>query len=228
VGELPRAVTRFKYSLSDASERALLEALEHEFVDAVVDDVMNGVAQSLRLVESCLAQPHISLHEMVHSFPWERGLKRSVEWKRKHIADQLRSMIAAGVPLPETVVTALGDEGEPCFAFNEIAFAVAPKRLEWSWSDFKKQQGYGQEFLCIAEAGDEADISAEGVDYGAITVATVMLQQIPFEVQTCHRITRSCPYTANNSLRQGWSHCLSGFSVASALHRLSRHHQRVQ
>ncbi len=39
-------------------------------------------------------------------------------------------MIAAGVPLPETVVTALGDAGEPCFAFNEIAFAVAPKRLE--------------------------------------------------------------------------------------------------
>jgi hypothetical protein len=179
VGALPRAVTRFRHSLSDASERALLEALEHEFVDAVVDDVMNGVAQSLLLVELCLAQPHISLNELVYSFPWEPGLKRSVEWKRKHIADQLRSMIAAGVPLPETVVTALGDEGEPCFAFTEIAFAVAPKRLEWSWSDFKKHQGYGQEFLCIAEAGDEEDISAEGVDYGAMTIATVMLQQIP-------------------------------------------------
>src|SRR6266581_4036758 len=94
MGELPRAVTRFKSSLSDASERALLEALEHEFVD----DVMNGVAQSLLLVELCLAQPHVSLNELVHSFPWESGLKRSVEWKRKHIADQLRSMIAAGVP----------------------------------------------------------------------------------------------------------------------------------
>jgi hypothetical protein len=104
VGELPRAVTRFRYSLSDASERALLEALEHEFVDAVVDDVINGVAQSLLLVELCLAQPHVSLNELVHSFPWESSLKRSVEWKRKHIADQLRSMIAAGVPLPETVV----------------------------------------------------------------------------------------------------------------------------
>jgi hypothetical protein len=43
VGELPKAVTRFRYSLSDACERALLEALEREFVDAVVDDVMNGV-----------------------------------------------------------------------------------------------------------------------------------------------------------------------------------------
>jgi hypothetical protein len=179
LGELPRAVMRFRYNLLDENERALLEALEHEFVDAVVDDVMHGVAQSLLLVELCLAQPHISLNELVHSFPWESGLKRSVEWKRKHIADQLRSMIAAGVPLPETAVTALGDEGEPCFAFNEIAFAVAPKRLEWNWSDFKKQQGYGQAFLCITEAGDEADISAEGVDYGAMTVATVMLQPIP-------------------------------------------------
>ena len=88
-------------------------------------------------------------------------------------------MIAAGVPLPETIVTALGDTGELCFAFNEIAFAVAPKRLEWSWSDFKKQQGYGQELLCIPEADDEGGISAEGVDYGAMTVAAVVLQQIP-------------------------------------------------
>jgi hypothetical protein len=177
VGELPRAVTRFRYSLSDASERALLEALEREFVDTVVDAVINGVEKSLLLVELCLAQPHASLTELVHSFPWESSLKRSVEWKRKHIADQLRSLIAAGVPLPETVVTALGDEGVPCFAFNEIAFAVAPKRLAWSWRDFKKQQGYGQEFLCIAEAGDEAGVSAEGVDYGTMTVAVVMLQQ---------------------------------------------------
>src|SRR5262245_39691926 len=90
VGELPRAVTRFKYSLSDASERTLLEALEHEFVDAVVDDVINGVVQSLLLVELCLAQSYVSLGELVHSFPWESGLKRSIEWKRKHIADQLR------------------------------------------------------------------------------------------------------------------------------------------
>jgi hypothetical protein len=56
VGELPRAVTRFRHSLSDASERALLEALEREFVDAVVDDVIHGVEKSLLLVELCLAQ----------------------------------------------------------------------------------------------------------------------------------------------------------------------------
>ena len=170
-------MTLFRYNLSDESERALLETLERKFVDAIVDDVINGVEKSLLLVELCLAQPHVSLHELVHNFPWESGLKRSAEWKRKHIADQLRSMITAGVPLPETVVTALDDEGAPCFAFNEIAFAVAPKRLEWSWSNFKKQQGYGQEFLCIAEARDEAGVSAEGVDYGTVTVAAVMLQQ---------------------------------------------------
>jgi hypothetical protein len=176
-GELPRAVARFRYSLSDESERALLEALEREFIDAVVDDVINGVEKSLLLVELCLAQAHASLNELAHNFPWESSLKRSAEWKRKHIADHLRSMIAAGVPLPETIGAALGDQGEPLFAFNEIAFAIAPKRLEWSWSDFKKQQGYGQEFVCIAEAGDEAGVWAEGVDYGTITVAAVMLQQ---------------------------------------------------
>src|SRR5207245_671419 len=110
--------------------------------------------------------------------PWEAGLKRSEEWKRKRTADLLRSMLAAGVPLPETGVAALGDEGEPCFAFNEIAFAVTPERLRLSWNDFKKQQGYGQEFLCITEVGDEAGAAAEGVDYGVITVAAVVLQHV--------------------------------------------------
>jgi hypothetical protein len=190
VGELPRAVTRFRYSLSDASERALLEALEREFVDAVVDDVVTGVEKSLLLVELCLAQAQPSLDELSYSFPWESSLKRSAEWKRKHIADQLRSMSAARVPLPETIVTALGDEGEPCFAFNEIAFAIAPKRLAWSWSDFKKQQGYGQNFVCIAEAEDGAGIAAEGVDYGTMTVATVVLGQVTaqdyeFQIDLC-------------------------------------------
>jgi hypothetical protein len=87
-------------------------------------------------------------------------------------------MLAAGVPLPETIGAVLGDAGESRFVFNEIAFAVAPQRLEWSWSDFKKQQGYGREFLCVSEAGDEAGTSAEGVDYGSIAIAAVMLHQV--------------------------------------------------
>ena len=69
MGELPRAVTRFRYSLSDATERALLEALEREFVDAVVDDVINGVEKSLMLVELCLAQVHPSLDSWYTAFP---------------------------------------------------------------------------------------------------------------------------------------------------------------
>ena len=132
LGELPRAVRQFIYSLSDESERALLTSLECEFVDTIVDDVISGVAQSLLLVELCLAQPHASLGDLSGNFPWEPGLKRSKEWKRKHIADLLRSMIAAVMPLPETIVAALSSAGEPCFAFNEIAFAIAPKRLEWA------------------------------------------------------------------------------------------------
>jgi hypothetical protein len=143
-----------------------------------VDDVVNGVEKSLLLVELCLTRVHASLDDLVNSFPWESGLKRSTEWKRQYVADLLRSMVAAGVPLPETTAITLGDAGQPCFAFNEIAFAVAPKRLEWSWSDFKKQQGYGREFLCIREARDETGIAAEGVDYGSITTAAVVLQQV--------------------------------------------------
>src|SRR5262252_4977122 len=34
------------------------------------------------------------------------------------------------------------------------------------------------EFLCIVETGDEAGVSGEGVEYGTMTVAAVMLQQI--------------------------------------------------
>ena len=83
LGELPRAVRQFIYSLSDESERALLTSLECEFVDTIVDDVISGVAQSLLLVELCLAQPHASLGDLSGNFPWEPGLKRSKEWKRK-------------------------------------------------------------------------------------------------------------------------------------------------
>jgi hypothetical protein len=177
LGALPRAVAGFMYRLSEESERTLLKSLHREFVDAIVDDVINGVEKSLLLVEFCLAQPHARLEELVNCSPWEAGLKRSKEWKRKHLADLLRSMIAAGVPLPETVIMALDDEGECCFAFNEIAFTVATKRLEWSWNAFKKQQGYAQEFVGITEVGDVTGVSAEGVDYGAMTVAAVVLQQ---------------------------------------------------
>ena len=69
-GELPRAVRQFIHSLSDESERALLTSLECEFVDTIVDDVISGVAQSLLLVELCLAQPHTSLDDLNNNFPW--------------------------------------------------------------------------------------------------------------------------------------------------------------
>src|SRR5215831_8370982 len=71
LGALPRAVKQFMYHLSEASERALLTSLEREFVDAMVDDVISGVEQSLLLVELCLAQPHANLDTLVNSFPWE-------------------------------------------------------------------------------------------------------------------------------------------------------------
>src|SRR5262245_55775776 len=79
VGELPRAVTRFRYSLSDESERALLEALEREFVDAVVDDVINGVEKSLLLVELCLAKAkkNKGLSDNEREFPMSSLLSES-------------------------------------------------------------------------------------------------------------------------------------------------------
>lgn len=176
-GPLPLAVKRFRSKLPE-HERVLVQLWEQEFVDYLLDDVLDGVARPLRLIEVCLAYPNAALSEMVELFPWEDGLKRARQWKEDWVADHLRSLVAEGVVLPEPIVTTLGDRGEPKYEFNEVAYAVAPERLKLSWSDFKRHQGHDEQMLTIADEEASVGVAGEGVDYGLIPMAEVALSEV--------------------------------------------------
>ncbi|MCW5968647.1 MAG: hypothetical protein KIT57_09045 [Blastocatellales bacterium] len=174
-GILPQAVRRFGSTLPE-QERVFVKSCEQDFVDYLLDDVIVGVEKPLLLIELCLARPHSTINDLVANFAWEEGLKRDTIWKRSWVVNHLRSFVAAGIPLPESLVYTLGDEGESRFEYNEIAFAVAPLRLKQSWIDFKKNQDYARRFLSISEETNAAGTAEEGVDYGIITMAEVARQ----------------------------------------------------
>jgi len=176
-GPLPLAVKRFRAKLPE-HERALVQSLELEFVDYLLDDVLDGVSRPLQLIEVCLAYPNATLSELVELFPWEDGLKRAYKWKEEWITDHLRSLVVAGIPLPGAILTTMSDRGTPRYEFNEVAYAVAPERLKLSWNDFKRRQGFNAQILSIADEADGAGVADEGVDYGLVPIAEVVLKEI--------------------------------------------------
>jgi hypothetical protein len=68
---------------------------------------------------------------------------------RERIAGYIRSFIALGLDLPAQLINAMGNEGTAEFRFDEIAYAVSPKRLEQSWKNFKEQIEWSEEFVGI-------------------------------------------------------------------------------
>jgi hypothetical protein len=180
-GALPQAVRRFSIKAPE-QDRSLVQSFEREFVDYLLDDVITGIEKPLRLIELCLAYPTATIAELVEIFPWEEGLKRSQEWKEFWVADHLQSFLAHKIPLPPEIVETLGDTGKADKDFDENAFAMAPKRLELSWEDFKKRQGYGSMLVSILDEGglDGADdgMAGEGFDYGVVPMAEIVLQSV--------------------------------------------------
>src|SRR5262249_37409140 len=144
-GLLPQAVRRFSSKLS-AAERSLLQSLEREFVDYLLDDVVAGVEEPLNLIELCLARPEATLAELVDLMRWREGLKRSVAQKEARLATHVRSLLAAGIPLPQKIVETFTELGSPDWKYDERAYAVGPIRLERSWKGFKEKKEYGLEF----------------------------------------------------------------------------------
>src|SRR5262249_50361038 len=134
-GPLPKAVGNFISNLPER-ERSLARSVANDLTDYIVLDVAAAVERTLVLVELCLSRLPTTLDDLSSALPWPAGLKRTPEWKRKRIADELRAMISAGVAIPTHIIELLADQGEPSLQFNEVAFATAPKRLEYSWQDF--------------------------------------------------------------------------------------------
>lgn len=178
-GLLPKAIASFVNRLPE-EDRSLARLHQDELVDYVMDDVITGMEKPLLLIELCLSRPDLSLEELVELYPWEEGLKRSAEWKRKWLADTLQSLLDAGVPLPASVMTKLGDEGEANYEFNEIKYALKAQRLEWSWEDFKKKQNLSAKLVQLVDEETEEDgVWAESVSYGGVTIADIVLRSLP-------------------------------------------------
>lgn len=174
-GPLPQAVARFINYLPE-NERAVAKSFENDLVDYILGDVITSIEKSIMLVELCHIKQGAGLTELAQSYGWDAGLKRDMAWKQQWIADMLRSMIEVNVPLSPVIVGALGNQGKAKYGFDEIAYAVAPRRLELSWKDFKYDQELDSRFLCIADLDDSTGIPAEGIDYGALTASRLVLR----------------------------------------------------
>lgn len=174
-GPLPHAVQAF-ISRLPRNDRILAETWREDFIDYIIEDVVFGIERTLTLVETCVKGSYKSLYEIVQDLPWPKRLKRDHEWKRQRIADELRSMIAVGIPLPNYVLEILGNDGKAVFEFNEIAYAIAPKRLELSWGDFKHDQEIDDRFVCITDSEEDTGVGAESVDYGSLPIARIVVQ----------------------------------------------------
>lgn len=140
LGPVPEAIKRFTTQLP-LDQRSIVESAASELVDQIIDDVVAGMQKPLLLIKTCHAYPDATIDELVTHYPWEWGLKRSRIWKLRWVTDMLRSMTASGVPLPCTIVNALGDEGEAKYEFNEVRYATSRTRIERTWKDYQRRHG---------------------------------------------------------------------------------------
>lgn len=177
-GPIPLAVRRFIANLP-ASERALARSHECDFVDYILNDVCAEVERTLLLVEFCHRRPEASLAELQAIFPWTSGLKRSDEWKRARLAGYIKSFVASGIKLPISIINIVEERSASASQFNEIAYAVSPRRLEQSWKDFKDQMEWSEEFVGITMGEDETSSAAEFIDYGSISSARLIAGLTP-------------------------------------------------
>jgi hypothetical protein len=176
-GPLPLAVQRFSAKLPE-QERVLVQAWEQEFTEYLLDDILNGVAKPLQLLELCQSFPQATLADWAELFPWEKGLKRDRQWKENWVADQLQSLQAAGIPLPPAVLAQLAGRGTAKYEFNEVAFAIAPERLRLGWKDYKEQQGMWAQLQSLSTVPTGEGVAAEAIDYGVMTLAELAVSSL--------------------------------------------------
>jgi len=179
-GVVPEVTRRFIGNLPE-SERGMAISRADDFVDYIVDKVVAGIERTLLLVEFCCAHPDQRVDKLAQEFTGWSGLKRNQEYKAKYVADNLHSMIKAGVALPAAIASTVSVVGEPQYEFNEIAFARG-WQMEFSWSEFKEDAEIDKEFRWLNESDfeEEPDPSAEAIDYGSISVGRVVLNLTKF------------------------------------------------
>lgn len=176
-GPVPEAVARYIANLP-SGESSLAKFHEYDLVDYIVDDVVSSVERTLLLVELCRAYSSASIDELTVAFPWGKGLKRDMEWKRQRIIKNLRSIRAADISLSCSAMNELGgegDEGNEIYTFNEEGYAISTRRVEQSWWDFKRQQNLDAYYLSVVDSDTNTGVEAETVDYGTISIAKIVI-----------------------------------------------------
>lgn len=178
-GPLPQAVRWYINKHIPYYEQQLARQNEDDFLMYVFQDVLVGVEKPLLLVELCLKEPHAALDDLVRTYAWEAGLKRSPAQKREWIADHLQSMHSLGVPLPQTIISTLNSEGIPKYEYNERAFATSLDRMKKSWGDFKHEQGLDVAFEGVNTSETNDRVEEEAVEIGARLKARLILSEEP-------------------------------------------------
>lgn len=174
-GPLADSVSAFIARLPQ-SERGMALSRKSDLVDYALDCIKTTIERSVLLLEFCIENPGLSLDQIAEEFDDWLGLRRSFEHRRKLIADNLRSMLNAGIELPQTIITALGDEREARYEFNETALA-RKWDMALAWKDFKEQQELDSSYLCIDDSDTNEDpaTDAETVDFGMVTMADIVI-----------------------------------------------------
>lgn len=174
-GPLPKAVRWFIKGLEEP-ERTLAASYKDEFVDFIVDSVVDQVEQSLIFVVACTSREFDSLADLAAVYPWNAGLKRDQAWKMERVADLICSMQRQDIFLPPGILKLAEPSGREKFQFSEIAAAISAKRLWLSWGDFHDliNQEVGHLSLVDEESQDDG-AENEGMDFGVVTIAKVML-----------------------------------------------------
>lgn len=170
-GVLTTAVRSFGARQVRESSRRRVESYRREIVDKIVDDITDEVLRNIDFIQMCRTGSPATLDELARFYPWDRGLKRDVRWKRNRVADLLRSMLGEGLDLPSWVEESLGAEGERRFEFDEFKAAIDSERVRLTWSSFRRMNDLDREVLSAFDDESSEEVGDESVDYVAIRVA---------------------------------------------------------
>lgn len=179
VGPIPKTVRIFVSSLSD-DNRGMLLSREEDFIDYITDLIIASVRRTMSLVDFCHQNPSLSLEEIAKQFDGWDGLKRGTEQKIDWVTKHIISMLKASITLPNPVTSDAKESDnsriEP-YGYQELAL-VKSWQVERSWEDFKRQQELDSTHLCLFDEDreEEGRVADEGVDYGGVSIARVVLQ----------------------------------------------------
>lgn len=171
---LSDAVARFASTLP-VKEQSTVIFLTEDLVTYIIGKMTEKIKRTLDLVVFCCNKSNLSLSEVAEKFTEWGGLKRGLEQKKMWVADTLRSMIAIGIPLPNSILLTIGDTGRVTYKFNELAL-LSRWDIGLSWRDFKQICDLKEGILCIKDSDVNDGVNSEGIDLGSITMAEVALK----------------------------------------------------